>query len=145
MGTCIQAQASRLFGTGRLKVPALWSHPFLRIAVQKASTVGRKGRLMPMASGLEAFPVSSLPLSILSDSYKASHFLGYPPCVEMVAVSLQHLAFRVQNCQEKGQNVFGENLLLLARAYARLSPCSTGSSGRVLIKTLQTRASYSMA
>ncbi len=31
--------------------------------------------------------VSSVPISLISDSYKASHYLQYPDCQKMVAVS----------------------------------------------------------
>lgn len=38
---------------------------------------------------------SLLPMGILTDSYKASHFLQYPPCQRMIAVRFAAAAYLV--------------------------------------------------
>ena len=51
----------------------------------EAALAGAPSTAPPLPPLLSSF----LPLSILTDSYKASHFLQYPPSTQMVAVSGQ--------------------------------------------------------
>jgi hypothetical protein len=52
----------------------------------------------PMSAGM-------VPISLFSDSYKASHYLQYPDCQQMVAVRLDHRPQLLpSNCTAKSQS-----------------------------------------
>lgn len=72
-------------------------------------------------------------MGILTDSYKASHYLQYPACREMVAVCTAYghicLPFRVQSTIL----FYGSGL-----ASERLKICSMGNFVVALTKTLRT-------
>jgi hypothetical protein len=56
--------------------------------VQASSSNGSSSWAQTMAS---SNPALCIPISVMTDSYKASHFLQYPTSKKMVAVSIQQM------------------------------------------------------
>lgn len=74
-----------------------------RKAVQASSSNGSGSWTQAMAS---CNPALFIPISVMTDSYKASHFLQYPKSKKMVAVSLQQTQHGQQPMPETSRGLF---------------------------------------
>ena len=93
IGYQFQYSSGRLLQTFRIGIQTLrnFALPTKRPSPVMTASVSNGAAAKPHAATTPALLTDYLPMSILTDSYKASHFLQYPAATKMVAVRLYTL------------------------------------------------------
>ena len=111
IGYQFQYSSGRLLQTFRIGIQTLrnFALPTKRPSPVMTASVSNGAAAKPHAATTPALLTDYLPMSILTDSYKASHFLQYPAATKMVAVRL----YTLNTCPVLRLVNLGDQILLL--------------------------------